>query len=279
MNRSIAPLGACALVAGLSITTMSCASSGNEASNGLQTPSGLPAPAASEPPGEESDSATGYPALATDIAATSYPPPKLTDEAVGATQATEAEAKAGTAAAVGGVTPLEATDMTSYTHPVLGLSFEYPAALGSVETLMRSGSDNGFAWSLEFSDFDALSFHGRSHDFSEGRDGMSEDTLGVSKDDVGSYRWRTVMSPTGSEIEPDDVLEVDGREIVLLRIPAWAGRGQIEAGPRAALGNLIGAQFPGYIVMAEDTERLPDATLRAILASIRVEEPTESASR
>lgn len=181
-----------------------------------------------------------------------------------------------TAAAVGIENPVQATNMVNYSNAILGLSFDYPAELGEVEFKLGEG-ETGYAWGLGFSRFDALYFAGRSRDFSEGRGAMEGDTLGFFKDEHGRYYWRTIPAPNGMEIDVDDVFKVDGREVVLFRPPPLWGEqdGEEESAvyPIRALVNLSGDRFPGFIVLPYDTERLPLETLRAILQSIRVEEP------
>ena len=56
-------------------------------------------------------------------ASTAYPAPLLTQQARQATSLASVDAGRETAAAVGVVVPIQATDMVTYTNPVLGLSF------------------------------------------------------------------------------------------------------------------------------------------------------------
>lgn len=205
---------------------------------------------------------------------TAYPPPVLTQKAELATTRAREAAVEGTAAAVGVGDPVAATGMVSYTNEVLGLTFEYPAELGEVEFAIAPG-DVGFGWAIRFSRFDALGFAGRSVDFSASRAGMHSDTLGFATNQDGDYLWQTVMWPEGQEIDVEEVIEVGDREVVLFRTaPLMSQPVEGVEYPLAALGNLVGERFPGFIVQNAEDERLPYETFLAILSTIEVYEPT-----
>jgi hypothetical protein len=163
--------------------------------------------------------------------------------------------------------------MVTFDSARLGLSFSYPRILGDVELMLVPG-ESGYAFYGLFTRYDALTFEGRSHDFSEGRGGLLGDTIGFARDADGSYLMLSIPDPDGSPIAVDQVLEVDGEEILLVS-PGFTGsdRGDIQG--RAALVNLSGDEFPGMIVVNRDELRLPKETFLALLDSIRVAEPEE----
>jgi hypothetical protein len=220
---------------------------------------------------------TGGASPTTEVA-TAYPPPRLTEDALKATSSAIEQDRLATAASVGVVTPVTATDMITYTNRVLGLSFSYPRILGDTRFTVRAG-ETGFSWGIGFERFDALAISGRSNDFSEPRDGGWGDTLGFSRESQGRYVWQTVMSRGGEGELMDvvEVLQVDGREVVVFRLPPPFGWDENEPWPEhlAAVGNLDGEQFPGFIAIPRDLGRLPIETFRALLLAIRVVSPTE----
>ncbi len=101
-------------------------------------------------------------------AASPYPPPMLTAHAQAEIVSATWAAKRATAASVGKATPVQATDMVTYTNPVLGLSFAYPAELGEVEFELWPG-DTGFGWHLDSRASTPCPSTGAAVDFSQGR--------------------------------------------------------------------------------------------------------------
>ena len=219
------------------------------------------------------DSATEPPSART--AATAYPPPRLTQEASNATAAAIESDRRATAAAVGLLTPVTASNMVTYSNPILGLSFSYPVELGEVVARFWHSAVGGIGWELGFDRFDALSFEGRSPDFSADRGLMDGDTLGFERDDNGAYRWKFATGSPGTDIDVMEVLDVDGGPIVMFRLPPPMGWGETEPWPEhpAALVNLAGDDFPGFIAIPRDSDRLPLDVFVAILQTIRVAEP------
>ena len=207
-----------------------------------------------------------------------YPPPMQTEKSAEATDTVAREGARETAMAVGVDEPIDATDMVQYANPVLGLAFAYPGVLGEVEFEVRPG-ETGEAWRLGFSRFDALSLEGVTPDYSEGRGGMAGDTYGYTRSEDGGMRWLYVPSrPDGSEIEVEEVVTSEsGTEIAVFVPPTFMGAlDDATPGPPAALVNLAGDRFPGLIVINRQPERLPAETLRAILQTIEVTEPTQT---
>jgi len=200
----------------------------------------------------------------------------LTQEALNATSASVEQDRRATAGAVGILVPVTATNMVTFSSPVLGLSFACPAELGDVMVDFSQGRVAGFAWDLRFSRFDALSFHGRSADFSDERGLLESDTLGFAQDAGGKLKWMMPSSAEGIDIEVLEILEAEGRPIVLFRLPPPMGWDDNEPWPEhpAALANLVGDVFPGFIAIPGDPERLPLDTFRAILRTIRVTQPS-----
>jgi hypothetical protein len=205
------------------------------------------------------------------IAATAYPAPMQTLKSVEATELAGWRLARETAAATGRDRPVTADDMVRYANPVLGLAFAYPRQLGDVQFAVWPG-DDGETWRLGFSRYDALVMAGISPDFSEGRGGVAEDTLGYARGGDGTVRWLDAPAqPDGTEIEVDGVITASsGSEIVLFQVPPMFGS---EPGPPAALVNLAGNHFPGMIVLNRDPARLPAGTLRAMLQTIEVSDP------
>ncbi len=77
-----------------------------------------------------------------------------------------------------------------------------------------------------------------------------------------------------------EVLEADGGEIVLFDLP-YFGYDEPDpdyVGPPAALVNMAGDQFPGFIAILSESSRLAPDTFRAILRTIRTTVPTEPVS-
>jgi len=93
----------------------------------------------------------------------------------------------------------------------------------------------------------------------------------------GTYRWRNPVADSDQPIDVTEVLPTKNGEVVLFRVPQ-SGFGEPDKnyiGPPAALVNLAGDQFPGFIAILDDPERLPLDTFRAILRTIRTSAPTE----
>jgi hypothetical protein len=209
------------------------------------------------------------------VAATAYPAPMQTEKSDQATEGAAYLAARETASAVGRDAPITAGTLVRYANPELGLSFAYPAALGEVAYEVTPG-ETGESWSLRFSRYDALTLAGVSPDYSAGRGGIDEDTYGYRLEPDGSVRWLTIPSrPDGEDVEGEEVIQsAAGVEVVLFLLPPAMGSPDgTPPGPLAALVNLAGERFPGLIVLNRDPARLPEDTLRAILATVELSEP------
>jgi hypothetical protein len=151
--------------------------------------------------------------------ATAYPPPRLTQDAITATEAAIREANWATADAAGRDAPIEATEMVTYTNPVLGLSFAYPAIMGEVEFEIGP-SEEGCWHGTTFARFTGLRLEGRSSNFSAARGGMLGDTRGFARTPDGQYLWLGCCNESGSPFEPEEVIQTAAGEIPLFRPPS-----------------------------------------------------------
>jgi hypothetical protein len=180
-------------------------------------------------------------------------------------------------------TPTPSTTPTAiaFTNPItfadarLGLSFQYPAALGEVTVAIGAG-DTGQAFGGRFSQCPIVYFAGISPDFSAGRGGMLSDTQGYYYDaNTGRY-FKKFVNTKLQGITPAGLLTVGDNVIVLLDQNSMEEYQQ-RLGPDqfAALINLKGATFPGMVFMNYDVHRVPVDTFVAILRTFVITEPRD----
>ena len=212
------------------------------------------------------------------VASTAYPPPRLTAEAIWLDALATKRAANATADATGRDVPIDTTTMSTYSNAVLGVAFSYPEALGDVEVGFGEG-ETGRSFEGGFTRFSGMRIAGRSIDYSVGRGGVVEDTVGFTRTALGDYLWLTIPAPEGLPIQPIRTFENEGRQVVIIRGQAKEGMGELYDGEEAILVNLAGREFPGMIMIDFALDRLPHQVLEAIADSIRVSTPASASEQ
>jgi hypothetical protein len=165
-----------------------------------------------------------------------------------------------------------------YTNTELGLSFEYPAALGEVKVAISEGA-KGKYFKGEFSKESALVFGGISEDFANATATVNSflDTRGYLKRGSKYYFLFTAGTPdTAYELKPFKTVKAGDSEVLLLNkagFPAAAtGTPALDPGEGklGALANLGKDAFPGVGFWDQDVAKLSQADFEKILSSITI---------
>ncbi|MFH0951831.1 MAG: hypothetical protein V1838_01445 [Patescibacteria group bacterium] len=171
-------------------------------------------------------------------------------------------------------------DKKQFSNNEIGIAFQYPKELGSVELTIRPGSDSGNIYYGTFSENENIQFGGIDNEFAEGRSGSLLDNRGYHNEN-GTYYMKFVSAKPivddTYKLVPLEIIPLNGNDVLLLDENSFVNSIGVD-GPvlqvgddnYAALLNLSGPNFPGFAFWDKDTSALSLDQLKEIIKSIEL---------